>query len=438
MPDQQVPVVWQVARDEDFAELVSQGVSQADPMLAHSVHVDAIGLDPDTQYFYRFKVADAVSPTGRTRTLPCPGAPTEVMRFAFASCQKYRAGRYTAHAHLAQEDINLVFFLGDYIYESGGRGPIHSPYETEEVRDLEGYRNRYALYKSDPNLKLAHAAHPWIVTWDDHEVENNYAGKWPSDQGQSPEEFLKRRAAAYQAYYEHQPIRANPPTNGALNLYRSFQFGDLANFFVLDTRQYRDKYACGGGLGEVCPERDDPERSMLGLPQEEWLHEGLAKTGSQWNVIAQSVVMSALDFDGTFANFDQWDGYPASRQRLLDAIRTTKNVVVLSGDIHAAGVANLTVHGHLPESRPIATELVTTSISSGGEDGNMLIAELLPDMPHIHYANGAHRGYGRCEVTHGGVNFDLRVVSTVLASTADIRTEAQWRINAGSPVPIQT
>jgi alkaline phosphatase D len=432
MPNEPVPVAWQLARDDAFSEIVSQGVASAAPELAHSVHVDAIGLDPDSWYFYRFKVGDAFSPVGRTRTAPCPGAEVESLRFAFASCQKYRAGRYTAHAHLAQEDLDLVFFLGDYIYESGGRDAIESPLELEEVTDLAGYRTRYALYKSDPNLIAAHAAFPWIVTWDDHEVENDYAGQWSADDSIDPQVFLQRRAAAYQAYYEHLPIRAAPPSGPNLQLHRSFEWGKLASMFVLDTRQHRDKYACGGDFGDVCAERDDPARSILGMEQEQWLHDGIRSSSADWRLIAQSVVMANLDFEGTVANFDQWDGFTASRQRLLDVIRESQDVVVLSGDIHVAGIADLTAYGDDPRTRIVATELVTTSITSGGDGSDSIIPDIIGGLPHIRYGKSV-RGYMRAELRSDALDLDLRAVSTVLQPTADVRTEASWTVHRGEP-----
>ncbi len=430
-----VPVGWQVARDEAFTDIVSQGVATARAEDAHAVHVDAVGLDADRWYYYRFFVGEHKSPVGRTRTFPCADAEPASTRFAFASCQKYRDGYYTAHHHLAEEDLDFVLFLGDYIYESGGDSVREENFETEEAEDLDGYRHRYAIYKRDQHLQAAHAAFPWIVVWDDHEVDNDYAGVLAVGDEAPTAEFAARRAAAYRAYWEHMPIRAAAPVADSLRLYRSFAFGDLFELFVVDSRQHRDDQVCSDDdFGPVCDARDDPSRTMLGFEQERWLFDGLAASTRRWKLIGNQVALATLDFDGTVANFDIWDGYTAARQRLLDVLRDVNNAVVLTGDLHVAGVADLTAFGNLPGgSRVIAAELVGTSITSGGDEPASPIAELVTSEPHIHYVNASVRGYMRCTLDRAGLRTDLRVVSTVEAPEADVRTEASFVVDDGIP-----
>ena len=285
MPIRRVPVGWEIARDPELRQVVARGVVEADPAFAHAVHVDLANLAPDRWYWYRFRTGEHTSAIGRTRTTPVPGSPQDRLRFAVASCQAYTNGFYTPYPHLVNEDIDLILFLGDYIYE-GGQDGIVRDHDGPEVRTLDAYRNRYALYKTDPNLQAAHAAFPWVNTWDDHEVENNYADVFDSNDTSVPE-FLDRRAAAYLAYYEHLPVRLGPPSGAHWDIYRSFTWGDLASFFVLDTRQYRSKQSCNESITLLCPDRFDEDRTILGDAQEGWLLDGLGRSRTRWNVLAQ-------------------------------------------------------------------------------------------------------------------------------------------------------
>ena len=318
VPAQPLPVGWEVARDRAFDDVVASGDAVAEPALAHSVHVDASGLEPDTWYWYRFTVGDRTSPVGRTRTAPASGAEVERLRFAFASCQDYEAGHYTAHEHLSREDVDLVLFLGDYIYEHPpGRGGVRRHRSAAPV-DLAGYRRRYGEVKADPALQAAHAHAPWLCTWDDHEVEGNYAGGHPGDPDGDEEAFRARREAAYQAWYEHMPVRAAPPDDGGITVHRSLDWGDLARLYLLDGRQHRSDQPCDapGDVGPACAERGDPDRTMLGAEQEAWLEDQLAGSRARWNVVGQQTVLTAnpLAAPGTPYNLDQWDGYPAARR----------------------------------------------------------------------------------------------------------------------------
>lgn len=437
-------VFWEVAHDEAFRSLARTGSAVADVSLAHSVHVDVNGLEPDRWYFYRFHAGGHVSPVGRTRTMPARDAAPALLRFAAASCQNYKEGFYTAYAAMAQEDLDLVTFLGDYIYESGGSGPVRA-HDGPRIQDLAGYRNRYALYKGDANLAAMHARCPWIVTWDDHEVANNYAGLLADENGpdnaQPPEFFPQLRAAGYQAWYEHQPVRLLPPKSGSFRIYRDLAFGDLAKLFVLDTRQYRTDQECGDALVPVCEGFPTEGGDMLGPAQESWLLNGIGASSSVWNVLAQQVVFSPTPI-GPLRNFDQWDGYPLARQRIVDFLRARepRNTVVLTGDIHAAGVGwvpGLTPGNPNTFSDPVASEFVTTGISSDGVDEATanLITTLFQSYPHVQYFEAVTRGYTLHEVTRSEWRADIRFVETTLEETSPVYTAVSYVVENGNPAP---
>ncbi|MFB3168382.1 alkaline phosphatase [Neobacillus sp. 179-C4.2 HS] len=437
MPAHVVPVNWELATDENFRNVIKRGTEHASPNLAHSVHVEVTGLNANSVYFYRFKTGNELSPVGKTKTLPAAGASTASMTFAFASCQQYEHGYFTAYKHMAKEDLDLVFHLGDYIYEYGTNeylsptGNVRA-HKGDEIITIEDYRNRHAQYRSDEHLKAAHAAFPWVVTWDDHEVENNYANVIP-EKGQSVEAFIKRRAAAYQAYYEHMPLRRSSlPHDGGMQLYRDFTYGDLANFYVLDTRQYRDDQANGDGSKAHTPESLDPKRTVLGTEQEKWLLGNLGNSKSHWNVLAQQIFFAQRKSGSITApkfSMDSWDGYPAARQRITDFVagNNINNVIVLTGDVHASWASNLTTDYNKPESPIFGAEFVGTSITSGGDgsDWRADTAKSLADNPHIKFFNN-YRGYVRCRVTPEQWRADYRVVPFVTEQGADISTRASF------------
>ena len=351
MTAEAVNVRWEVATDEGMRSVVKRGTAMARPDLGHSIHVEVNGLRPSAWYWYRFDVSGESSQVGRTRTAPEDSAMPDHFRFAFASCQHREAGHFTAYEHLAREDVELIAHLGDYIYEaatnpSAPPESIVTRHQEWEPITLAQYRDRYALYKIDPALQAAHAAFPWVVTWDDHEVANNYAGA-VSAMNDPRDQFLARRAAAYQAYYEHQPLRkASIPKGPDMLLFRTLGAGRLARFHVLDTRQYRSDQACGDGNKPACPEWSDPNRVVLGDTQERWLTRGVDQSRARWNILAQQIAFSRIPNPSqpTFHAMDPWSGYPAARDRLLAwmAERQPKNLVVLTGDIHAAFVMNVT------------------------------------------------------------------------------------------------
>ncbi len=431
MPAVPYSVAWEVAHDENFAVIARSGFAIADPGLGHSVHVDVPGLEPDRWYFYRFRAAGHVSDVGRTRTFPAAGAAPSLLRFASCSCQRYTDGFYTAYANMAAEDLDCVVHLGDYIYESGTTG-IRNHDGTGEPRTLDEYRNRHALYKLDLDLQAAHGQFPWIVTWDDHEVDNNHAGLNPENPDPA---FAARRAAAYRAYYEHMPVRALVPKNEFFRIYRDFQFGDLANLFVLDTRQYRTDQPCNDELGPACEGFPDPAGDMLGAAQENWLLSGLGASSAIWNVLAQQIVFSPTPIGPAF-NFDQWDGYPFSRQRILDFIQAAgvRNPTVLTGDIHASGAGAVPVSADDLET-PLGAEWVATGITSN--IGNPVLASIfeqaVQSLPHVGFLNAVNQGYVRHEVTRDLWRADFRFVDSIVVPVAGISTGASWVAEEGVP-----
>src|SRR5581483_7142214 len=317
MPNAPFTVDWAVARDDKMSNIVKKGKAVAPAELAHSVHVEVDGLEPDCEYWYQFRAGSELSPIGRTRTAPAPGAGLDRLAFAFASCQHFETGYYTAYEHMVRDNLDLVVFLGDYIYEKEGRDGQPRRHTGPLLMTLTDYRNRYALYKGDALLQKAHAHVPWIMTWDDHEVANDYAND-SEPHGMPRVQFLERRAAAYQAYYEHMPLRVgSKPRGTAMQMYRTVQYGSFASFFVLDTRQYRNRQPCGGsGTKPQCAEALDPHRTIMGEAQTRWLLHGLEKSPARWNIIANQVIFSPVDFQPgpeIGMPMDKWSGYEASR-----------------------------------------------------------------------------------------------------------------------------
>jgi len=430
MPDRRVPVRWELASDEGMRRVVQRGQLFARPQLAHSVHAEVAGLEPGREYYYRFRAGREESPVGRTRTAPARGAAVGGLAFAFASCQHYPSGYFTPYRHMAEEDLDLVVHLGDYIYEGAEQGSLsrgHAP--ARGLQTLDDYRVRLAQYKTDPDLQSAHARFPWLVTWDDHEVVNNYADEID---GVPPEDFLVQRANAYRAYYEHMPLRRlRKPDGPDLPLYRRFAFGDLAEFNVLDTRQYRDDQVRGD-------ERLAPSRTLTGEAQERWLLDGLGRSRATWNVLAQQVFFSQLDLapgaEESF-NTDAWDGYVASRDRILSGIveRDVRNPIVLTGDVHRHYASNIKADFDDPDSATLASEFVGTSISSfgdGSEDDQA--TALLAENPHVEYYRNL-RGYVRCELTPTQWRTDYKVVPYITRPGAPVRTDASFVVESDNP-----
>lgn len=443
MPEVNVPVQWQVATDENMTRVVSKGTVYAIPESAHSVHAIAEGLRPNRWYYYQFKAGSEVSPIGRTKTAPARGQTLDQLKFGLVSCQHFEQGFYTAYQYMAQDDLDLAVFVGDYIYEGGINVNGVRQHNSTEIFTLDAYRNRYGLYKGDPNLQAAHAAYPWIMTTDDHEVENNYANaisEVDTEPDQDPEIFLQRRALAYQAYYEHMPLRPLSIPNGPdIQLYRRLNYGNLAQFHVLDTRQFRTDQPCGDGTRERCAENLDPNATITGIKQEKWLYNGLSRSTSQWNIIAQQVIAAQIDRtagDGQTFSMDKWDGYVVQRDRFMNFLDTRKpsNPVVLTGDIHSNWAIDLKADFDQPESAIVGTEFVCTSISSGGNgaDSSATVEAYLPENPHIKFYNG-QRGYVRCTVTPQLWQADYQVISAVTTPDGTMSTRASFVVENGNP-----
>jgi alkaline phosphatase D len=444
-----VTVGYEIATDPGMHDVVRRGDAAAEQAFAYSVHLDVRGLPSGRPYWYRFMNGDAASRVGRATTLPAPGSALEHLRFGFVSCSNYEHGYFSAYRHLADENPEFVLFLGDYIYEyiDKKRPVVRRHSDGIEAATLPTYRNRYAQYRLDPDLQRLHAEAPALVTWDDHEVQNDYADKW-SEHFDDPEQFLLRRAAAYRAFYEHMPVRPIPsrPEGPAMRIYDRFTFGDLIEVSMIDGRQYRSREACyrppdkGGTHLETdasCPERRDAGRTMLGFTQEAWLNAGLVRSQAQWNLIAQDVLMAQLrirrDNADAFST-DDWDGYPENRARLLKRIEQTRvsNPVVIGGDAHSFFANDLRADFLDPASAVVATEFVGTSISAVGPPYD-IIAQALPDNPHIHFFESRRRGYAAIDLERAHMQVRMRVVSDATDPKADVATLRTFAVEGGRP-----
>jgi alkaline phosphatase D len=441
-------VRWEMAEDEQFRRIVVQGTAEAPPELAHSVHVDVTGLRPDRWYWYRFMLGDAVSPTGRTRTAPASASMPKQLKLAVASCQHWEFGTYAAHRHIAAAAPDLVAFLGDYIYEWGPYQLQHpkTALRTAESFTLADYRARYAQYKTDRNLQAAHEAAPWIVTWDDHEVANDYGSD--RDERLDPR-FMQRRAAAYQAFYEHMPLRLAPRDFANLRIYQRYDWGLLARFHVLDDRQYRAHHACTqqgrGGSSSVllrdCAALKDRSRSMLGKEQEQWLAQGLSSSTARWNILAQQTLMAQnsqlpikREDDGRFWT-DGWDGYPMARQQLMDTLHISRarNPLVLGGDVHSFFACELTRNPSRPRSPAnpiIATEFCGTSVTSPSRPQSR--TEQYVSMNHgIKYGRSDKRGYMLLTITPAETTTHFLALDNVHENDSAIERAAGFVVRNG-------
>ncbi|MEK8030617.1 alkaline phosphatase D family protein [Ideonella sp. DXS29W] len=441
---ERVDVAWEIADDEAFSRIVAQGTETAEAAWGHSVHAEPAGLAPGRWYHYRFTALGARSAAGRTRTAP---AATEAapLSFVIASCQRYDSGHYAAWRQVAADAPDLVMFLGDYIYEYPSLPTALRQHEAGFPRTLAAYRARYATYQRDPLLQAAHAACPWLLVWDDHEVENDYAGLQGN---QLQTDFPEQRAAAYQAYWEHLPFpKAWRPVQGQMRLYGSHDWGRLARILALDDRQYRASQACQkpgrGGSNTVtmkeCPALADPRRTLLGTAQEQWLAQAWAED-RPWNLLAQQTLMARFTWSdpagpegGTYWT-DGWDGYAPSRQRLLATVaeRRLGGVVVLGGDVHAHYVADLKTDFRDPRSATLATEFCGTSISSLGLDQARIDAAL-PLNPHVRWGRADRRGYTRFRLDARQIEARLMVVADALDARSPVTEAARFVVEAGRP-----
>lgn len=441
-------VTWEIATDDAMRQVIQRGTVEANRRFAHSVHVEVGGLAPNRPYWYRFTALGEQSPVGRTRTAPAPTERIDRLRFAVASCSHWEFGYFSAYRHMAAENPDLVVFLGDYIYEYTVPAALAErtvrKHDGPTARDLVGYRNRYALYRTDPDLQGLHATAPCLVTWDDHEVENDYANEWSENVATTPEEFLRRRAAAYQAYYEHMPVRARAiPNGGALRLHDRFRFGDLVTFSVLDGRQYRSKQPCaleqsrrGHVAPDSCAELGDESRTLLGFEQERWLFEGFKTSNAAWNVLAQGQLVASLrqkGSDGVIGHWTEgWDGYTACRTRMLDAIDATRltNPVFIGGDIHSFWATDLKADFGNPASKTIATEFVGTSITSDGPPYQQFL-EMLAENPHVRFFDSRQRGYTAIDLARDRMETRFQVISDRRDPKATVSTLKRFIVESG-------
>lgn len=454
-------VRWEVAHDEQFTRIAQSGRSVSTPELAHSVHAEVAGLESDRWYFYRFMVGDAISPVGRTRTFPQPDAAVARLRLAYASCQKWEDGYFTAWRHMREENLDTVLFLGDYIYEYPGTSSKLRHPSGGWLLTLDDYRRRYAQYKGDADLQAMHAACPWLVTWDDHEVQNDYAGLRAGDSGVADPSvavnFLARRASAYQAWYEHMPVRSSVLTQGLsglltgaeMRIYQRLEYGRLASLYMLDARQYKDPQVGnpGDGLGSsrvnpaTCASWHDPGRSLLGQQQERWLYAEFANSRSRqthWNVLGQQTLMGQRDLkvgSGQMFWNDGWDGYAAARGRLTDALHQhlVANPVVLGGDLHENWVGHVKLDYANPSSASVGVEFCGTAITSRS-GGNARTAERLAENPHFVFAQAERKGYGVVDFTPSQLGTSLRVLDDVTRPDSGIETLASFTVQAGQSI----
>ncbi|GLZ04636.1 alkaline phosphatase [Actinomadura sp. NBRC 104412] len=451
MPGNAFEVAWEVASDERFRRIERRGTALARPESAHSVHVELKGLRHGREYWYRFRVGNHVSPVGRALTATRPDSLGPDLLMAFVSCSQYEHGLFTAYRRLAEEHPDLILHLGDYQYEyragvytiPGGNVRDHAGPETVT---LATYRQRHAQYKSDPDLQAAHQAAPWLVVWDDHETENNWAGDIPEANSDTPDPaaFRERRAAAFKAYYENMPLRRGSVPHGPdMQLYRRVRWGRLVNFHMLDTRQYRDDQACGDGYKD-CPAAVDPARSITGEAQEKWLLDGFRRSAARWDILGQQVFFTQRDNNAgplKVTSMDSWDGYVASRNRItkgwVDA--GVRNAVVLTGDVHAHWAADIKADFDDPDSATIGSELVCTSITSGGDgaDSDPATHPFLQINKHLRFHNN-QRGYVISRIGRKEMRSDFKTLPTVRTADAQATTKATFVIEDRVPGLEQT
>jgi alkaline phosphatase D len=443
MPNGAFDVKWEVASDDRFRHRVARGEVQTAAEVGYSVHIEVDGLRAGREYFYRFKTGRWTSPVGRTVTAPQPRSMPRELRMAFASCSQYEHGYFTAYRHMAASRPDLILHLGDYQYEYKAK-VYNSPdgnvrdHQGPETVTLANYRQRHAQYKADPDLQAAHMAAPWLVVWDDHETENNWADEVPEANSDTPNpaDFLARRAAAFQAYWENMPLRRSSVPEGIdMQLYRRVQWGRLANFHMLDTRQYRDDQACGDGTQSNCADAWDESRTITGAEQEEWLIDGFHASKARWDILGQQVFFTQRDASADDSilrtSMDGWDGYAASRQRIIDGWveAGVRNPVVLTGDVHTHWAGEILQSFPELDGDSVGVELVATSITSGGNGADSVPEDnaALKINPHIKFRN-AQRGYVETVITPDQLDVNFQVVPQVTVQDATVYTRRSYSV----------
>lgn len=446
--DQPVEVLLEVAEDDNFRRVVRSQRLMSRPDRAHAVHAEIYGLPAGREFHYRFRAGGADSPTGRTRTAPEFGAPLDRLRAAWMSCQHYEQGFFTPYRDIVAQNPDVLIHTGDYIYESSW-GPQVRRHPGPEPLDLAGYRLHHAAYKLDRDLQAAHAAAPWLFIWDDHEVDNDYAGDVSEEPHVPLDEFRLRRIAAYRAYFEHLPLRGRSIVTaaGQMRTWGSSVWGDLVEFWLTDGRQYRTPDPCpspedrGGHLEpQTCPGFMDENQTYFGREQEEWLRRNFGRGTARWDVLVQATLFSRLNQtlpDGTPAAYtDGWDGFPIARRRMTDIIGgRNPNTIILGGDMHCHWAANVKADYFDPDSAVIASEFVTTSITSHSYAYNAFNS-MLPINQHILHMDDRQRGYGLAEFTRDRTEVAQRVVDGVARRDQGAASDqARWVIEAGRPGP---
>ena len=440
MKPEAVEVGWELAHDSAMRRVFRSGRVSSVPELAHSVHVEVWSLNPGRCYYYRFYAGGEASPTGRTRTLPAPNAEARECSFVTTSCQHWEQGYYTAYDHMADKRIDFVVHLGDYIYDvSYGGVRTHDPKEPPST--LEDFRARHAQYKTDPSLQRAHAMFPFFIVPDNHDALPD---------GRSTGHYAAVRAAAYQAWYEHLPIRRfEVRTPGRMPIFQGIDFGRLMRVCLLDTRQQRDsEEVCMDGVDpefgfgvyrRECAEDNRRDRTMLGPGQEGWLTAKLRNSPAIWNAIASTVLFAPFRFyrnGGVSIYRGGWDAYAASRSRVLTTLDQAppSNPIVLSGDLHSSWAIDVNRDPDDPDSRTIASEFLCPSISSDWPPQlNDPIEDNLSENPHVRFYDGKKRGYCLHRVDPEGWETSFRTVSSVVQRGAGIDTRARFLVEAGRP-----
>ncbi|MCB0974180.1 MAG: alkaline phosphatase D family protein [Actinobacteria bacterium] len=443
------PIDWHVSTDPDFSNVVQSGTVQASEAYDHTAKVAVTGLNPYTRYWYRFTAKGQTSPVGRARTAPAPGAPVEKLKIGVCSCANYTSGYYNAYRAMANEDLDYFVHLGDYIYEYNdyGDGVRSDPVAYPKV--IEQYRDKYKLYRSDPDLQALHASAPMVAVWDDHEVEDNY----------NIGEIGFQTAHAYRAWFDYQPTFG--PAHDPSRIYRAINWGNLADIFMTDDRQYRDPELPGGNsaTGSATLSHADG-RTLLGGAQRQWLMSSLGGSAATWKLIGNPVMMMPwrlLDFDsywtrrpgrweqmnaGFYLNGDQWDGYQWERRAVLSHIEQNniKNVVVVTGDLHMFLAGTLRPDFDRPGSQPVAVELVTGSITSPGFDQYLsdpvsLVNDVMGGIfPGMQFADVFRHGYGVLQITRDQIIAELKSVPIDTPNTPTPTVIARFRIPNGQSI----
>ena len=430
---------YEIASNENFRTIIRSGRIDAPVGRGGAAHLEVRGLPSGRPYFYRFHFGDAVSRVGRAATV---AANPERLRLALTSCQHWEHGWFSAYRDMVEQDVDAVLQVGDYIYEkSFGSGPNVRAFGTPDPLTLDDYRARHALYRTDPDLAAAHAAMPFIVALDDHEVENDYAGVH-GGVTVDPAAFLRRRTAAWQAYFEHMPLRPSAwQSGGSLQLFRRFRWGKLATVHMLDTRQYRSVQACsdekrGGQVVRDCDAVADPGATMLGARQEAWLDDGLARERGIWSLVAQQTLFSRLVLpQGPDARWsDMWDGYEAARHRALGSLGrpTVRNAVVLGGDVHSFWLNNVLADFGDPRSKIVASEVVTSCLASRNGPAALFDGAQSRN-PHVRYHDNRHAGYALLDIVPQRIDVDLRAVASLVDPAARCLSLERRSIEAGRP-----